>query len=179
MNNKREGIADKQIILCGFMGSGKTAVGKILAAKLGRKFVDTDQLIEEELGLTVAAIFTTYGENRFRDTETKIIQGLKKNPPGLLVVATGGGALIRKENRVILDQLGTRILLTASPLALLRRINRQGGRPLLGKTGAPLLEIKTLLTKRAEYYNTCDYSFDTTGKPVKKVAAEIIKTLGL
>jgi shikimate kinase len=176
---KAEKLATRQIVICGFMGSGKTAVGKLLADQLGREFIDTDQLIEEKLGLSVAEIFDKHGEDYFRLAEEAVVKELRKSTPGSIVLATGGGVLIKEENRKALKQLGPLILLTATPRALLRRINRQGGRPLLEKVKNPATEINVMLARRAEYYHTCDYCFDTTGKTIKQVTADIIRTLGL
>ena len=168
-----------QIILCGFMGAGKTAVGKMLAARLGRSFVDTDRLIEQKTGCTIAVIFESRGENYFRDFETEVISGLISCRPGSLVVATGGGILIKAENRQVLHQMGPLILLTASTRSIIRRIKAQGGRPLLFGAEDPKKAIERLLAERAEFYNACDYRFDTTGKTVNRVAAEIIRALDL
>lgn len=174
MNNR-----NKQLILCGFMGTGKTAVGKILAARLGRSFVDTDNLIEQQAGSPIATIFEARGESYFRDLETEVIRGLLADRPGSLVVATGGGALIRAENRQLLQQIGLLLLLTSSTVALVRRIKAQGGRPLLAESEDLKKTIEKLLAERAEYYDACDYRFDTNGKTVSQVASEIIKTLDL
>jgi shikimate kinase len=176
-------MADKnennQLILCGFMGTGKTAVGKILAARLGRSFFDTDQLIEQQAGCPVAKIFETRGESYFRDLETEVIRGLLADRPGSLVVATGGGALIRAENLQLLQKIGSLILLTASTRAIIRRTKNQGGRPLLSEAEDPKQKIEALLAERARFYEACDFKFDTTGKTVYRVATEIIRTLDL
>ncbi len=170
---------NSQLILCGFMGTGKSAVGKILAARLGRNFVDTDQLIERQSGCMVSKIFETRGESDFRDLETEVIRRLVEYVPGSLVVATGGGALIRAENRLVLQKMGLLLLLTASTKALIKRIRAQGGRPLLAGSKDLLSTIEALLAERAEFYDTCAYQFDTTGKNVNRVAAEIIRKLDL
>ncbi|MBM4235270.1 MAG: shikimate kinase [Firmicutes bacterium] len=169
----------QQLIICGFMGTGKTAVGKLLAARLGRSFVDTDQLIEQQAGCTIAAIFEKQGESYFRDLETAVIRGLLSARLGSLVVATGGGALIKAENIKLLHQMGPLLLLTASSRAILRRIKAQGGRPLLDGVKNPKKTIEVLLAERADFYDARDYRFDTTGKTAKQVAGEIIKALDL
>lgn len=169
----------RQIILCGFMGTGKTAVGTILAARLNRSFVDTDRLIEQQAGCTITEIFETRGESYFRDLETKTIRGLLSDRPGSLVVATGGGALISSENRKVLMQMGPLVLLTASTRAINRRIRAQGGRPLLTGDRGPQETVEALLAERAEIYDACDFSFNTTGKTVNQVAGEIIRALDL
>ena len=169
----------KQLILCGFMGTGKTVVGENLAVRLGRRFIDTDRLIAQQAGCTIAEIFETRGESHFRDLETEVIRGLLADRPGSLVVATGGGALIRAENCRMLREMGPLILLRAFTGALVRRIRAQGGRPLLAGSKYPKQTIEALLAERAEFYSVCDYHFDTTGKTVDRVASEIIRTLDL
>jgi len=172
-------ITKNQLILCGFMGTGKTAVGKILAARLGRSFVDTDRLIEQQAGSAIAEIFETRDESYFRDLETEVIRGLLADRPGSLVVATGGGALIRAENRQLLQKMGSLILLTASTRAIIRRTKNQGGRPLLPGSEDDKQTIEALLAGRARFYEACDFKFDTTGKTVNRVATEIISKLDL
>ncbi len=171
--------AKGQVILCGFMGTGKTVVGENLSFRLKRSFVDTDRLIVQQVGCTVAEIFETMGEKYFRDLESEVIRGLMTYRYGSLVVATGGGALIRAENRKLLKAMGPLILLTASTRAILRRNRVQGGRPLLADADDPKKTIEALLSERAVFYNACDYRFDTTGKRVNLVAGEIIKALDL
>jgi len=169
----------RQLILCGFMCTGKTVVGENLAVRICRRFVDTDRLIEQEAGCTIAEIFETRGESYFRDLETEVIRGLLSCRPGSLVVATGGGALLRAENCRMLREMGSLILLRASTRSVIRRIRVQGGRPLLAGTKDPKKVIETLLTERAAFYDDCDYHFDTTGKTVYQVATEIIRSLDL
>jgi shikimate kinase len=171
-----------QIILTGFMGSGKTTTGEKLALLLGRKFIDTDREIEESCGMSVTDLFSLQGEASFREKETEIIRRLVNYAPGSLVVATGGGALISRQNREILENFGLLVLLEASPRTLLWRTRLQGGRPLLEGSSKPLKKIAELLDKRAVYYETCDLKVDTTGKKVDQVVAEIVaklKTLNL
>lgn len=168
---------EKQIILCGFMGSGKTLVGRELAALLDRTFIDTDRVIEEKTGLAISELFAGQGEACFRQWEEEAVKSLFDFSPGTLVVATGGGTLISPANMNNLQKMGLLILLTATPLALLRRINRQGGRPLLNHTSRPAEKIAALLAGRAVYYSCCDLVFDTTGKTAGRVAREIARML--
>jgi shikimate kinase len=167
----------QQIILCGFMGSGKSLVGEKLAVRLGRTFVDTDRVIETGTGLTISELFARQGEARFRQLEEEAVRSLFVYNPGSLVVATGGGVLINPENRKHLKKMGILILLTATPLALLRRIRKQKGRPLLNNAGSPAARISELMAERAVFYSCCDLVFDTTGKTAERVAFEIAKKL--
>ena len=160
------------------MATGKTAVGRELAARLGRRLVDTDNLIERHAGLTIPQIFERYGEQYFRDLESEAISGLKRYPPGDLVVSTGGGAVIRDANRKQFFQQGIVVLLTASTEAILQRVHNAGGRPLL--EGGKLKEkIESLWAEREPYYRQCHLEIDTTGRSPEETVAEIIRILGL
>lgn len=166
-------IKNKNIVLTGFMGTGKTTVGYILASSLKRTLIDTDQMIEEKTGLTVSQIFVQHGESYFRDLESELILKLKQYRPGSLVIATGGGAVLRGRNLKILSENGVIIALTASPSAILRRISKTNQRPLLAGEGA-VEKIKTKLREREQYYRQCSFQLDTTGRTPQQVAREII-----
>ncbi len=175
---KLPAVAEKHIILTGFMGTGKTAVGQVLAARLERCLVDTDEVIEKEAGLTIAQIFEGYGEEYFRDLESKVISGLGGYRPGSLVVSTGGGAVIREANRKIFFKLGIVILLSASTKAILQRVQATGERPLL--EGEKLKEkIGALWAEREAYYRQCHLEIDTSDRRPEEVALEIIRILNL
>lgn len=167
----------KNIILTGFMGTGKTAVGLILARRLKKRFLDTDALVEQLTGLAVPEIFELHGETFFRDRESAVIAALDRYPPGSLVVATGGGAVLRKRNRQILQRSGFVVLLTASPAAILRRIGSDPGRPLLRGSNSPAEMVLFLLKKREPYYRGYQLKVDTTAVSPAKAAAEIIARL--
>lgn len=164
--------AGKNIILTGFMGTGKTAVGEILANALDRRFVDTDRLVEESAGLAVAEQFSKFGEEYFRDSESEAILSLTRCQPGTLVVATGGGAVLRAQNRSTLSRDGLIILLTATPRAIKRRVAKSANRPLLAENST--LIISSMLQERELYYQDCTFSIDTTGLTVKQVAGKIL-----
>ena len=169
-------IKNKNLVLTGFMGTGKTTVGYILASSLKRTLIDTDQMIEEKTGLTVSQIFEQHGESYFRDLESEEILKLKQNRPGSLVIATGGGAVLRGHNLKILSENGIIIALTASPCAILRRISKTNQRPLLAGEGAAE-KIKTKLLEREQYYRHCSFQLDTTGRTPQQVAREIIASI--
>ena len=164
--------AGKNIILTGFMGTGKTAVGEILAHALGRRFVDTDRLVEETAGLTVAELFSKYSEAYFRDRESEAIISLNRYQSGTLVVATGGGAVLRAENRLALSRNGLIILLRATPRAIKRRVAKNAHRPLLAENSAT--RISSLLQERESVYRDCTCSIDTTGSTARQVARKIL-----
>jgi shikimate kinase len=166
-------IKNKNLVLTGFMGTGKTTVGSILASSLKRTLLDTDQMIEEKTGLTLSQIFETYGESYFRDLESEEILRLKQYRPGSLVIATGGGAVLRGCNLKVLSENGIIIALTASSSAILRRISKTNQRPLLAGEGAAE-KIKTKLREREVYYRQCSFQLDTTGRTPQQVAREVI-----
>lgn len=164
------------IILTGFMGAGKSSVGKLLALKLKRDFIDTDLLIEEEAAQSIADIFKTKGEAVFRDLETSAARKLLSYQAGTVVVATGGGLVLRAENRRLLKKAGTVILLKVSAEEVLKRVGAQSHRPLL-KEGPPLEKIKALLKQRERFYADCHLSINTDGKCQEEVCAEILQAL--
>ncbi len=169
-------LESRQIILTGFMGTGKTEVGKLLAAKLKRRFVDTDQLVKTATGLSVPLIFEKYGEGFFRERESKVVKSLDRYPPGSLVVATGGGVVLRENNRAMLKKVGLIVLLRASAEEICRRISGTGHRPLLNGP-EPEQKVKKMLEEREPYYRNCDFEIDTTAKTPRQVASEILSCL--
>ncbi|MFH0795656.1 MAG: shikimate kinase [Candidatus Omnitrophota bacterium] len=160
-----------KIVLTGFMGTGKTKVGKILARRLGLAFVDTDGLIEERAGLSINKIFEQYGESHFRVLEKKVIKEVSEKDG--VVIAIGGGAFIAPENRANLKKKGVTVALLAEVKEIARRTANDTSRPLL-KEGGRQARIKTLLKKRLPYYRKADFCLDTTGKSPGKVVQEII-----
>ncbi len=170
--------AGKNIILTGFMAAGKTEVGRKLAARLGRRLIDTDRLVEKKAGLSIPQIFERYGEQYFRDLESAEILGLDPLHPEKLVVSTGGGAVLREANRAHLLRIGVVVLLTASTETLLQRIRDQKDRPLL--EGEKLKErIESLWAEREPYYRQCHLEIDTSGGDPGEAADRIIQILGL
>jgi shikimate dehydrogenase len=162
------------IVLCGFMGSGKTTVGSLLAGRTGRRFVDMDQWIETKEGCPVAEIFSRWGESRFRKLEREAARELSMRTG--LVVATGGGALMDPENVRELKFGGTVILLDASLDAVRSRLRDDGTRPLLRKKeGGPGLE--QLYGERLPVYRErAELSIPADGSPEQTVGL-ILKAL--
>ncbi len=160
----------KNIILVGFMGTGKTAVGKELAKRLNMKFVDMDDIIEEREGMKITDIFAKKGEPYFRSVEKEVAKGISKQPN--LVVAAGGGAVIDEENVKNLKSNGLMICLTASPDKILERTKDYAHRPLLNVSD-PRAKVSELLEKRAVYYARADYQIDTTDLTVDEVVKKI------
>ena len=141
------------VYLMGFMGSGKSTVGRLLARRLGREFVDTDNLIEERTGKSIAGIFRAKGEAHFRELETLCITEVAKQKN--LVVALGGGAPLKEENWQMLKRTGLSIYLKVAPQTVWERTQDDPDRPLIaGKSRKEKLErIALLLEFREPYYS--------------------------
>jgi shikimate kinase len=165
-----------RVVLTGFMGTGKTVVGRRLATRLGRELVDTDELIERATGRSVREIFGADGEVRFRELERAAVA--EACAAGDVVVSTGGGTLIDERNFQALASDGLLVCLTASPRAIARRVRGSvHERPLLH--GHPSLtgRIRELLEARAPMYARVPLQIDTSSLSVEEVAAEIATQL--
>lgn len=160
----------KNIILTGFMGAGKTSVGTRLARDLGYAFIDTDELIEADQKIAITEIFSSFGEPYFREVETRIIRRVLEGEGQ--VVSTGGGAVMRDENRAIFKERGLTVCLTARPEVIFDRIRRETHRPLL-RTADPLARVRELLGERERFYRQADLIIDTSEKTVDQVIGEI------
>lgn len=148
------------IVLIGFMGTGKTVIGRILAKKLKMKFRDTDLLIEKKEGRSIAKIFSENGEEYFRKLEREVIKVVSRENNA--VVSTGGGVVLSQGNMKQLRRNGVIVCLKSKPKVILERIKHQkGSRPLLNKPN-PLKEIKSILKERAPYYMQADFVVDTS-----------------
>ena len=159
------------IVLVGFMGTGKSAVGRVIAQKLEFHFIDTDDVIEQTSKAKISDIFAEHGEDYFRNLESQAVKSvaLMKNQ----VVATGGGVVLRSSNIDLLRTGGPIFCLNATPKAIWDRVRSSRSRPLL-RGPEPLKKIETLLDKRAPYYALADHQIETTGVSVDRVADEII-----
>jgi len=164
------------IILIGFMGAGKSVVGRLLANKLDRIFIDTDQLIESREGASITQIFETCGEEYFRKAESEAAESLLEYSQGSFVAATGGGIMLRESNRSVLKKAGKVILLQVSAEEAFKRVGASGDRPLLNDP-RPLEKIRNLLEVRKNCYAEHDYSFNTDGKTPQEICEEICLTL--
>ncbi len=143
-------MREQNIILTGFMATGKTTVGKLLARRLGYRFIDTDTLIEEQTGQTVREIFASQGEPAFRALEADLVTQLADEKR--LVIATGGGLVLNPDNVKRLRRSGQIFCLTAAAADILHRVRQQGDtRPLLQEAD-PLQKITTLLRQRDSVY---------------------------
>jgi shikimate kinase len=148
--------------MVGMPGSGKSTVGRQLARRLGLPFFDSDHLIEEHLGCTIKDFFAREGEAAFRDVEERVIRETLQGPPS--VVATGGGAVLREENRRQLRAAGKVVYLRSSPEELYRRLRHDRVRPLL-QVADPLGRLRTLYAERDPLYREASHFVIETGRP--------------
>lgn len=161
------------VFLVGFMGSGKSTVGRMVSRQLRRPFVDCDERIERSAGSSVSEIFACDGEDAFREMETAVLLSLRSANPS--VVACGGGAVLREENRTLMSQEGQVVYLRVTYSAALDRISDPSTRPLLTSSANPesLLDQRTAL-----YESVADFTVDTMGKSAAEVANEVVRLLG-
>jgi shikimate kinase len=163
------------IYLVGFMGTGKSVVGKELAKKKKWRFVDLDELIEIRQRKSVSDIFAKDGEPYFRRIEKQALKEVAKE--NNFVAACGGGIVIDKDNIRTMKDAGTIICLTASPGIILKRTAGYSHRPLLN-VGNPQERIELLLKLRAPFYAQADFTIDTSGLSVEGVLEAILKVTG-
>jgi len=161
----------KNIVLTGFMGTGKTAVGRELSRLLSMKLVDVDTEIEKSRQMTINEIFKQFGELRFREIETEMIRKLSERKD--VIISTGGGAVLRQENVDVLREQGIIVCLMATPETILKRTSHSSHRPLL-QVEDPFGKIKELLDFRRPFYEKADIMIDTDGKTPREIAEEII-----
>ncbi len=148
--------------LVGLPGSGKSTVGRHLARRLQLPFTDSDQVIEARLGYSIRQYFEQEGESRFRDLEAVVIAELTQGPLGVL--STGGGSVLRPENRRHLSERGRVIYLKSSPDELFRRLRHDRNRPLL-QVGDPLTRLRDLYALRDPLYRETAHFTIETGRP--------------
>ncbi|MBI2162050.1 MAG: shikimate kinase [Candidatus Rokubacteria bacterium] len=161
------------VILIGFMGAGKSAVGRLLARRLGRCFVETDDMIVAREGRSIPEIFRADGEERFRQLEAETLEALRLKSGD--VIATGGGFPCREGRMEALRELGLVVWLAGDLDALLERARRTGGRPMLaGRTEA---ELEALYGARRPYYRRAHLTVETGGLGPDQVVARILAAL--
>ena len=163
-------------ILIGYMGCGKSTIGKKMSEILNIKLVDTDAWIEERQGMTVSEIFATKGELFFRDLETGALKELLEEKE-LMVISVGGGLPVREENRSLLQQLGQVIYLKAQPETIYNRIKGDTTRPLL-QTENPMEKIREMLGQREEKYQVAaDKIVTVDDKDLSEILDEILEAV--
>lgn len=169
----------RNIILEGFMGSGKTTVSEILSDRLGLELMDTDATIEDTEGRSISSIFREDGEEAFRDMETELLTMIAGDHLRDMVISLGGGMPVREKNRELLKKSGKVVYLKASPETIYERVKGDTTRPLL-QGEDPLLRIKELMEGRSDVYDeAADLIIDTDNKTPDEICDEIIRELGL
>ncbi|RYD20673.1 MAG: shikimate kinase [Verrucomicrobiaceae bacterium] len=166
----------KNIVLIGFMGSGKSTVGRELHHRLGYPLVDMDHVIEQRAGKPVTAIFADEGEDAFRDMETDLLTELADPGSPRRIISTGGGVIGREGNRQLLRQLGYVVWLHAPKEVILERTSKNRDRPLLHAED-PLARIEALMTLRKPLYaEAAHLKVDTSGLDCGELATGILES---
>ncbi|HVY51680.1 MAG TPA: shikimate kinase [Devosia sp.] len=167
-------LAGRPLVLVGMMGAGKTTVGRRLATRLGRHFVDSDEEVEKAAGMSIEDIFATHGEADFRAGEVRVIARLLKDRD--LVLGTGGGAFINPETRSLIKESAVSVWIKADFELLFARVQRRSNRPLL-KTANPRQTLKELIDKRYPIYAEADVTVESADVPQDQVASDVIAAL--
>ncbi|OGS20414.1 MAG: hypothetical protein A2252_10270 [Elusimicrobia bacterium RIFOXYA2_FULL_39_19] len=158
------------IVITGFMGTGKTTISQKLSKKLGWDYVDTDKIIEKNTNMNITDIFSKFGETHFRNLETEAAKiSMEKDKQ---VIATGGGIVLKDENMDIFKTNAVIINLSAKAETIYKRIRGSKTRPLLNKP-EPLKEINRLLKARSRFYKECNYRVITDGLNVNQIVNKI------
>jgi shikimate kinase len=175
MTPRQEGIAPpKTIVLVGLMGAGKSCIGKRLASRLGVRFVDADQEIEQAAGCSIAEIFARHGEAAFRDGERRVIARLLGEGPHVL--AAGGGAFMDPRTRSLIRERAISVWLRAELDLLLRRVSRRSDRPLL-QVADPRGRLAELMAQRHPVYGEADITVDSADGPPEVTLERVVAAL--
>lgn len=172
----KEKWRSQPLVLIGLMGVGKSTVGRRLAKKLKRTFIDSDAEIEEAAGCSISDIFTIHGEPIFRDLEQRVIKRLLTSGKPL-VIATGGGAWIQPAVRELIKREATSVWLRAELDVLVERVSRRNYRPLLQK-GDKREILNKLMTERYPVYAEADFTVDSGQGPHERVVQGVLDVLG-
>ena len=157
------------IVLIGFMGTGKSAVGRVLATRIRKEFFETDRMVEKKTGKSIPEIFEEGGEDRFREHEMEVVREAAEAENA--VISCGGGVVLNPCNVETLREKGVIVLLTASPDSILRRIAENGKRPLFTTES-----LHDLMGKREPLYEeAAEYTVDTTGLTVDEITEIVVR----
>jgi shikimate kinase len=159
---------NEKIYLTGFMGSGKTTVGQALGKAIGYQVIDTDQWIEQTYRTSISTIFEEKGESYFRSLETEALRNLLNKRA---IITTGGGIVVREENRQIMKQSGKVIFLDCEIEEVIRRTSMDHSRPLLKQKNKE--QISAMFKERLPFYREADIQIDTTGKSILSLVEEL------
>ena len=169
-----ERLAGRPIVLVGMMGAGKTTVGRRLATRLGRHFVDSDEEVEKAANMTIPEIFAAHGEADFRAGEARVIARLLRDEG--VVLGTGGGAFINPETRALIKAGAVSVWIKAELDLLFQRVSRRSNRPLL-KTDNPRETLRALIEARYPVYAEADITVVSRDVPQDQVAGDIVEAL--
>lgn len=164
------------VFLVGFMGAGKSTVGRLLAERLGRRFLDMDERIESEQGRSIRSIFSEGGESAFRDAERRALAAVLEEPDA--VVACGGGVVTDDVSRGMLEREAGVVYLEVTPEEALARIGDTSSRPLIAEGDAASLAGTLISARETLYRSVAGVVVDTCGKTPEEVAGEIERALG-
>lgn len=167
-------LGGRPVVLVGMMGAGKTTVGRRLAHRLGRTFVDSDEEIEKAAGMKIEDIFANHGETDFRAGEARVIARLLKDEG--IVLGTGGGAFMNADTRALIKEGAVSVFITADFDLLFARVSRRSNRPLL-KTADPRATLRQLIEVRYPIYAEADVTVESRDVPQDVVASETIDAL--
>jgi shikimate kinase len=166
----------KNIVLIGFMGSGKSTVGRDLHQRLGYPLVDMDQMIEQRTGKSIAAIFVDSGEDAFREMESELLEELADPDAPRRIISTGGGVIGREKNRELLRQLGCVVWLHAPLPVILERTGKNRDRPLLNAPDAAVRAAELLAIREPLYAAAAHLKVDTTGLDSTELTTGILES---
>lgn len=165
----------RNIFLVGFMGTGKSAVGRELQRMTGLRLVDVDAEVEQAEGMSISKIFEVRGEAAFRDLEAREIMRISEGRDQ--IISTGGGAVLREDNMEAFSGSGVVVCLTASAETVYERTRHNTRRPLL-EVDDPMEQIKNLMNERQPYYEKADAMVSTDGKSPYEIAQEVLEAVG-
>ncbi|PKM96165.1 MAG: shikimate kinase [Firmicutes bacterium HGW-Firmicutes-1] len=165
----------RNVILIGFMGSGKSTIGKILAQRLEVNWMDMDIEIEKGEGTSIQEIFELKGEEYFRQLETEYLKNLLNKESS--IISTGGGIVLREENRILLKEIGTVVFLHTDSTQIIQNLKDDTKRPLLKGDNVEEKIVKLLDERESSYLNAANIIIQTTGKSIDNVVDEIISLL--
>ncbi len=164
-------MSKRNIILVGFMGTGKTVTGRVLAERTDLELVDMDSIIEKRAGKPISEIFATDGEPAFRKMERALANELSQRDG--LIISTGGGIVLDPDNLADFEKTGLVVCLTASPKMIFQRVEKDAARPLLA--GDKKEKIQALLNERKPLYDAIEHGIDTDGLTAEETAEPILK----
>lgn len=167
-------LGGRPIVLVGMMGAGKTTVGRRLANRLNRRFIDSDEEVEKAAGMSIDDIFRLHGEADFRAGEVKVIARLLKEDG--LVLGTGGGAFMNADTRALVKSTAASVWIKADFELLFARVSRRSNRPLL-KTANPRETLSRLIESRYPVYAEADVTVVSRDIPQDQVASDVIEAL--